>query len=114
MRIILLILLAGLLFGCGTADRPLPILSDEELTSPDAFVRSVRIGNTTYLYRRHADDPNLFDIRVSGSRRTNEKGLLDAVSRVYGCSSLRVVGMNRTRTAGRVQGTSCRLNQYYR
>ncbi|WP_119165536.1 hypothetical protein [Algihabitans albus] len=113
MRIALLILLVGLLSGCSTTDRPIPTLSDEELISPDAFVRSLRIGSTTYLYARHAEDPNLFDVRVSGSRRTTEQGFLDAVSTVYGCSSLRVVGMNRTRTAGRVKGTACKVSQYF-
>ena len=112
MRILPMILLVGLLVGCSTADRPTPTLSDDELAPPDAFVNSLRIGDTTYLYARRTDDRSLFDVRVSGSRRTTEQGLLDAVSAAFGCTSLRVVGMNRTRTAGRVKGTACKQSQY--
>lgn len=112
MRIALVILIAALLAGCSTAETPTPTISDEELAPPDAFVRSLRIGDTTYLYVRRTDDRSLFDVRVSGSRRTTEEGLLDAVSAAFGCISLRVVGMNRTRTAGRVKGTACKPSQY--
>ncbi len=116
MRVFRPFLAAALLAlaGCSMADQPTPVLSDAELASPDAFVRSVRLGNTTYLYARRSDDPSLFDLRVSGAKRTTEQQMMAALAQVYGCASMRVVGMNRQRTAGLIEGSACRVSQYFR
>ncbi len=114
MRLVLLVLATLLLTGCaGGSDASPPTLSDAELASPDAFTRSVRVGTTSYLYRRRTEDPSLFDVRVAGLRRANPDNFLTAVSTVYGCTSLRLLGVNRQGTAALVKGSACKRSQYF-
>jgi hypothetical protein len=86
---------------------------DEELAPVEAFDRSVRVGTTSFLYRQRAEDPSLFDVRVSGVRRVEPGSFLDAVGTVYGCTSMRLVGLNRLGTAALVKGNACKRSQYF-
>jgi hypothetical protein len=114
MRFLSLFLATALLAGCaGGADEPPPTLPDSELAPTDAFIRSVRVGTTSYLYRRRPDDQSLFDVRVAGLRRANPDNFLEAVSTVYGCTGLRLLGVNRQGTAALVKGSACKRSQYF-
>jgi hypothetical protein len=101
------------LAACAGEPAPTPVLPDDQLASPDAFTRSVQVGTASYLYRRRADEPSLFDVRVAGLRRTPDEAFLRAVATVYGCTSMELVGVNRTRTAALVRGSACKRSQYF-
>jgi len=109
--------LACLLVLAACADagdsRDVATVPDTELAPVESFDRSVRVGTTSFLYRRRPDDPSLFDVRVSGIRRANPQAFLDAVGTVYGCNSMRLLGLNRLGTAALVKGSACKRSQYF-